>query len=656
MYKAFLPKIAPIFDVQKECRNHFLYEEIIRSALCDILAGCPAFEGEDISQVQQLERLTDRLPLVTTKQCQTLPGDISFFALSKLRPNSFKFFFDMLNSWLLPGKRLNVVMVYAVDFRMPEIGEETYTLCEVIIRVKNVREMEQILRSFSLIESEIRLGIASSHYSRRVLEIKGLNSNEKTALIQGDIAYLMERRPKQIDYDIFTEMQHVLVICPEEFKAVRECRHLSRLVSVHYLLRQSMRKDLKQSPHTRHLTLKISRARLKLDNQVKPVLSIIACVNFFRDKERLEKNHLLKAIQNYIPSAAAVENSFFANRRGAEPICTLYLEIEKSSGGEFSSDEIRMLRQALPSDLKERIEHLMHPVFMPRNEEEIIRNILSLSAQIRFLRDIPQVFISFEEQSPGSLYFTVILVRVLKAGSPSIQDMFRQANSFLEYIHDRCQKAGSLRRKYAKEATVFRLKLPKDLFLRQDHSIDINRARKVIVSELCSIVGEVRDFNGGMISKQNEALEALKILLNDFKYNELLLDKFFYSLTPVIMRNVLEPEVLRTIFILLLETMQDTSSKQAFKMIKDDAEVFAVVKFDDRSLREEIGLALSKLSIHSHQLAASYVSIHEVFYAGYVYRTSDREKQQLFCHTIQSVLATKEAKKIRSTWFVRAKR
>ena len=117
-----------------------------------------------------------------------------------------------------------------------------------------------------------------------------------------------------------------------------------------------------------------------------------------------DKTHLLKAIQNYIPSAQAVENSFFANRRGSEHICTLYLELEKINGDEFTGNEIRMLRQELPNDLKDRIEHLMHPVFMTRNEEEIIRNILSLSNQIKFLRDIPQVFISFDEQTHADFF------------------------------------------------------------------------------------------------------------------------------------------------------------------------------------------------------------------------------------------------------------
>ena len=67
----------------------------------------------------------------------------------------------------------------------------------------------------------------------------------------------------------------------------------------------------------------------------------------------------------------------------------------------------------------------MPPVFMPRNEEEIMRNIVSLSDQIKYLRDIPQVFITFDEQTTANLFFTIIMVRLLKgeekAGSRDIQ-------------------------------------------------------------------------------------------------------------------------------------------------------------------------------------------------------------------------------------------
>lgn len=650
----FLSRIEPVFEGQKTALNHALYTDIIRSALEKILSERTAI-NESYTQIGLNSSLSLRdlslslLPLVTATKCLELPGTMSFFALTVQRTNAFKFFYDMISGWLLPGRRLNVVLLYSADFRLPDIGDEIFTLCEIMIRVENERELEQILVNLPAIETEVQMGLASSHYARRILEIKGFSTDEKTAQIQEHIAYLIDHLPKEFDHDVLTEMQHVLLICRNEFKAARECRHLSRIIGIHYLFRKRLREVLKVAPEKRHISLKLFKARLKHEDATKTVLGVLVGVNFFKDKEVFDKSHLIKAIQSYIPTAKAIENSFFANRHGSEPICTLYVEVEKTNGHAFTPSEIKLLRDQLPSDLKERIKHLLHPVFMPRNEEEIIRNILSLSSQIKYLRDIPQVFITFDEQTHSHVFFTIVLVRVLKPDSLSIQEMFKNSGSFLDYIHDRCQAVGNLRRKYKKEATVFRIKLSKEQFLRADHTIDINKARQTVVSELFNVVGEIRDFNGGMISKQNEVLSELKWLLKDNpKYNELLLENFFYSLTPVIMRNVLEIEALRTLYLMLLDSIDDeffNGENYALKIFTDHQFVFVMIKADDRSVKEELGRAITKLQLHSSQLANSYVSVYEEIYLGYVYRSDDPRRQQQFSHTIQHALASWESKK-----------
>ena len=95
-------------------------------------------------------------------------------------------------------------------------------------------EFEEIQRNFPIIETEIGLGIHSEFYAQRILEIKGLSTDDKTALIQGFIAFLVKRFPYHYDTDVFTEMQHVLVTCRDDFKAARKPRHLSRIISIQY--------------------------------------------------------------------------------------------------------------------------------------------------------------------------------------------------------------------------------------------------------------------------------------------------------------------------------------------------------------------------------------------------------------------------------------
>jgi len=287
---------------------------------------------------------------------------------------------------------------------------------------------------------------------------------------------------------------------------------------------------------------------------------------------------------------------------------------------------------------------------MPRNEEEIMRNILSLSNQIKFLRDIPQVFISFDEQTHANLFFTIIVVRVIIPGSQSIPDSFKETDTFLKYIHDRCKTVGYLRKKYIKEATVFRVKIAKDQFLRRDHSINLYEARQAVVLELHRIIGEFRDFNGGMISKQNETLCAVKELLADnVKYNDLLLENFFYSLTPVIMRTVLEPNAFSTLFILLIEAMDKIllpGENFEIKTFTEHAFVFVLLKSPHRSLKDDINKMLHKLPLESSELANAYVQKYDIHYSGYIYRSDDAERQQQFCETLNNAISNWEQKRL----------
>ena len=398
------------------------------------------------------------------------------------------------------------------------------------------------------------------------------------------------------------------------------------------------------------MCLKIFRKHLHALQGSKHILGFIVALNFLKEKEVFEKRHLLKAIQNYVPGAQAVENSFFESRRGTESVCTLYIGVEKSSGEEFTAEELRALRRTLPLDLKGRIEHLMHPVFMPRNEEEILRNVLILGNQLRFLRDIPQVIISFDEQTHTGLFFTVILVRVIKSGAPSIEELFRKANSLNYYSHDRTKVIGYLRKIYLKEATVFRIKLPKEPFLRSDHSIDLYKARQAVFDELCAVLGEVRDFNGGMISKQNELLSQLRALLGDSaRYYELLLENFFYSLTPVAVRTLMEPGALKILFEMQLEAIEGRLAPEegySIKMRNNPEFVFIMIKARDRAVREEISRIFSMLQVTSPDLARSYVKVYEMSYVGYIYRCDQPATQRQFLQTIHNILHAWEYKKL----------
>ena len=108
---------------------HHLYSDAVKSCL-QLIFPPDFFEVEDVRG-----KLASCLPLIVKKESGTFPSTLSFYSLSRYRPNSFKFFFEMISRWLVPGERLNVVMIYAVDFYFPDVSQDVYTLCEIMIRV-----------------------------------------------------------------------------------------------------------------------------------------------------------------------------------------------------------------------------------------------------------------------------------------------------------------------------------------------------------------------------------------------------------------------------------------------------------------------------------------------------------------------------------------
>jgi hypothetical protein len=620
------PELTPAFDASSDHFSHLLYCNAIRNVLRRILP-------EDIFYA---EEFSSALPIVKWLEWGMLPHkNLSLFLLCHHRPNASKFFYEIVSHWLIPGKRANVCLFFSTDFRVCHRDREIYSIAEIVVSLEDSIDLEIIRHHLPIIESEIRLGVASIYHANRIMEIKGLSSDVKTALIQERIAFLLQRRPKDFDYDIFSQMQHFLIMCREEFKSVREYYHMSRIISVFYLFRKGLRQHVEAFPLKRHLSLKLLKTRLHLPLGVKKVLSIFVGLNFLKENEIFEQRHLTKALQNYIPHLKVVEDSFFIDENREDNIQIIYLEVEKENAEDFSSEEMRKLRKGLPEDVKSRIEQLMPPVFMPRNEEEIMRHIVTLSQQLKYIRDLPQVVISFDEQSDTELCFTIVLARVLTPESLSLHDLFERAQTDLTFTIDRVKRVGLIRNKYPKEATVFRVRLPNNPFLRGDYSVDLYKARQEVMHQLQQVIGEVRDFNGGMIAKQLEIFLSLKETLGEIgRQYEFLLENFFHSLFPIESRSVIDPLFLKELFLMLLSLTQEERKKRTTLVKKSEQGLFILVPLQDPANKQKIFESIEQLQLSSSQVVGMHLKLPEMLYLGYIYFNEEEEKRSLFLKSI----------------------
>lgn len=627
------------FDFEFSCP--YIEAEYYRDGAQDLikrLVPADLLEASGVNLSVQRARFADMLPLICWSDLNKAPCALSVLLLCKYRLNACNFFYDMVSRWLLPQKRVNVELFFASDVRLPNLSEDLLSVAEIVVHLKSAQDVEEARRNLHSVETEIRLGVVSNYHARRILEFKGLSTDGKTAMIQEKIGSLIQSHSKDFDTGIFSQMQHFLVTCREDFKIPRDYHHISRVISNLYSVRKLLKQNIQVFPSKRHISLKFLKTRLTPPAQKeKPVLGIVAGLNFLREHELFEASHLIKAIQYQIPSARLVDGSV-VSEKPENAIQTIYLEIEKSDGADFSLEEIHLLKMALSDQIKGHIEQLTHPIFMPRNEEEVLRNIMALSRQLRFVSDIPQVILSFDEQKGGDLCFTVILLRIILEGGQSVQELFAAQKTNIKYIADRVRRVGQIRRKYIKEATVFRTLVPSAAFLRPDHTVDFYKAREYVLKEISRILGEVRDYNGGMIYKQNESLNALRASLGRAgEQNPLLLEKFFYALAPMEMRSILENDPLKHFFLLLLQAIKTSPRrKEGDWLFKQDAKrVYAVLPLLDGSQKKKLAQTIAALALPVHKLVSFSIDFHESAYAGYLFITEESEEQKKFLQALE---------------------
>lgn len=547
-------------------------------------------------------------------------GYLSLHFVCRHRLNVGKFFYEMIHRWLLPGKRLDVGFFFSSDFQFAEEGQ-LYTLAEMAIRIGRDIDKAHVEHNLRVIETEIRLGMVSVYHASRLLESHLVSAQAKNGILQEKISKLIQRNPEEIDYDIFGELQHFIVMSKDEFKTPRDPHHLSRIVTLFYLFRKSIEREREKRPDKRHIRLKLAPVQLDLPWGKKKVLAICMGVNFLRSNELFEERHLVRALQNGMAGIKPVIDSFFVNEGTDEGIHTIYMEMEKESGAEFTPAELNHLREFLPEELKRSVEVPLKSLFMPRNEEEIIRYVVTLSGQLRYVKDLPQAILIFDEQKEGDLYFTVIVVRILFPQSLSLQTLFRKDDSFLTYIPDRVKRIGMLRKKYPKEATIFRVKYSSAPFLRDDHSVDLFRARQALVLEMQRLMGEIRDYNGGMIAKQFELFNALQNLLGEANRSDnRLLEAFFHALYPIESRSIVPPEQLKNLFLLWKNLLENPAQKIAAD--HDEIAAFAIARAGHIA-------ELDPASFHEMQLITARPD-HDEKFLGYLFFSQDKNEKAEF--------------------------
>ncbi len=659
-------------------------EQVLRNLLpIDLMTALTL--GNDRDTIQRcIFSLYEELPFIAWNNPEIAPCTlcVNLLCHSEFTGGVGRYLCDSVSRWLIPGKFLNVSSVRSLDFRFVAYPEQKLFFNQVLVDIETDQQLQIIRSNWQNLQKEIRLSILAVRHARNVISMKKLSSEQKKALIEENIASVIaplaknaehnifnqmhnfwlhlsaedkiqqiqegvakeEQRPKNFENSIFHEIKHSILLFGNQFTSVRDLRHVSRLISYQYLFRKTLTRLVLKSPEERHLQLKLLKTKLcSLSNAKKgnTVLGILGAINVLRENELFEERHIIEAINHCIPGVRKVENSSVLDRREPDTIRLFYLEIEKIDTTPFSIEEIKALNKNLPHELKESVESLLHPVLMPRNEEEIMRNILLLSQQLTYINDLPQVIISFNSQTEQSLHFTVILLRILLDNALSLPEIFASSKTKLKIDELEIKQVGLLRKRYPKESSVFKVSLDKKKFLRRDFTLDLFKARQEVSLEMDRIFNGIRDFNGGILSKQQEVFQTLKGLVNtSSSQNDFLLENFFYSITPPLRQSLIAPASLKTLFNLMQQAIQADYKKETFSLNGqfESDQLLIMAASPLSSLKEELFFLITRLKIPSAELSCTYVNAHGINCIGYIYQNNDPNIRNLFYSTLMGCL------------------
>ncbi|MDN3507733.1 MAG: hypothetical protein P0S94_02300 [Simkaniaceae bacterium] len=651
------------------------YVTSIESALNTIVdkSHLPPLDAVDSTDPSPFfKNLLSDMPIISYSMLDETPSlvSVTLIAPAEHTHGIGRYMCDYYSRWAIPGKQVPILSVCSLSFRFKKYGNIPLFFTEIMLMVTDNKDLTLMKGRLPKMASELKINIQAVSHARNIVSTKPLTLEQKKVLIQENIASLLDRTDKEIDNSIFEQMQELLIKASAEhntmqlkdqlmpllemrpavldrdiykemqnfvmqlkdhYVACRELKYINRIVSYHYIFRKIIKNAISTAPQKRHISIKVLRTTVQTPNSTHPVLGVLVGINLIRENEIFEQRHLLQAIETCMPGVLIIPDSVIVDSRQADRLRTLYLEVKHPDHEPFSSAEIKNLRRTLSKEIKSQIESVTHTIFVHRNEEEVMRDILSLSGQLKYLHDIPQVIINFHQQTNFEISFTVIILRLLRDQDRPFKKILSETKTKLKIVDCDSKVVGMLRKRYPKESNVVEVRIEKRPFIRKDYSIDIYKARLAVFEELSNILGDLRDYNGGMLSQHFKVLATLKKDLSKINIkNDFLLENFFYSITPNYMQSLLEPLILKHLFLLLINLIDkdhlDTPYVIREKTI--DNHYLLMIGGVTNSFKEFIFKELESYT-PSQEIAHCFVTAYDVTYLGFAVCTfTEKEKEQ----------------------------
>ena len=438
--------------------------------------------------------------------------------------------------------------------------------------------------------------------------------------------------------DIAKDFATLYLLANNKFLDHRNPSHLLRLLlSMHFMQRKLLHLAT-FSPHHRHLEIKWIPTALSFPFASKPVLGCLIGFNVMDRYELFDEENVLLALRKHLPEVRLVVDSSYCHTSQHKNLKVFYFEIEKKSGGFFSLAERNRLREELEDKVKKSIEVLSPSIYMAHNEEEIYKNILVLSQEIQALEDLPQAYITLQQQTKSEIIFRVTLVHITPAYHFSLKDQFSEGS----FVSKKNMIVRHLESQPI-EAHLFTLHLLREpALLRSDGSLDFYMARQRIVSLLKKAIGEFRDYNGGIIIKQQELLQKFKEHFPEMAHRDAeLIESFFYALMPLEQQVLLSEHTLAQLFSCFLQNRKKKLQEGTAYLLNtyvEDHKTFVIVHGHDASLNQALIAFIQEQPCKQQEIAYSTIETAEGVFLSCVLLSENKKGNASFIEGLSDVL------------------
>ena len=351
---------------------------------------------------------------------------------------------------------------------------------------------------------------------------------------------------EELDPTMQREFDFWLLTFEEGFLKRRYPEYIANIVVESTKLMQTLDWDIFTKPEKRARAFVATPSTIVSIFSSKNSVGCLFAIQLESNCERVTRKEIKDAVEACSMGFELLD-AFYKRHFDKSSVDLFYFELGYQEDELEHNVDLSLFEKTFLQKIETRIQVVVPTLFMQRNREEIVKNLLVLGREICFIEDIPQVMILYDHHTHQDIMFTIVLARVKKRGDLPVLDLLKVNKEDETAIQEQTCSLKNLSEEATVEGNIFQIQI-KNLsrFQKKNSSIDYNLARKHVAQCLQLSLGEIRDYNGGLFSERDKKLEELK---KEFpKVAASRLENFFYSMQPLEQQIVLPTKLLALFF------------------------------------------------------------------------------------------------------------